>query len=96
MATILHEADLTLDRTDYNLKTTQVPLPAPNESFKVRVRGRRRAEQPLADRTPWGAVGAILGGALWGALGAEGRERGLSRHGAGPSPPAPAQPMRAA
>ena len=27
MATILHEVDLTLDRTDYSLKTTQVPLP---------------------------------------------------------------------
>ena len=41
MATILHEADLTLDRAGYNLKTTQVPLPAPDESFKVRVKGRR-------------------------------------------------------
>ena len=71
MATILHEVDLTLDRSGYSLKTTQVPLPAPDDSFKVRVRGRRGAVQPLAGRKPWGALGAVLGGALWGALGAE-------------------------
>ena len=70
MATILHEVDLEPDRADYSLKTTQVPLPAPDESFKVRVRGRRGAVQPLAERKPWGAMGAVLGGALWGALGA--------------------------
>ena len=71
MATILHEVDIDPDRADYSLKTTQVPLPAPDESFKVRVRGRRGAGQPLAERKPWGARGAVLGGALWGALGAE-------------------------
>ena len=71
MATILHEVDLDLDRTDYTLKTTQIPLPAPDESFKVRVKGRRGAERPLAEQKPWGALGAVLGGALWGALGAE-------------------------
>ena len=72
MATVLHEVDLDPDRADYSLKTTQVPLPAPDESFKVRVRGRRGAPQPLAERRPWGALGgAVLGGALWGALGAE-------------------------
>ena len=75
MATVLHEVDLDLDRSDYSLKTTQMPLPAPDESFKVRVRGRRGAAQPLAERKPWGARwgprGAVLGGALWGALGAE-------------------------
>ena len=75
MATILHEVDLDLDRSDYSLKTTQVPLPAPDESFKVRVRGRRWAVRPLAERKPrgarWGPRGAVLGGALWGALGAE-------------------------
>ena len=71
MATVLHEVDLDLDRAGYSLKTTQVPLPAPDESFKVRVRGRRGAVQPLAERKPWGALGAVLGGALWGALGAE-------------------------
>ncbi len=75
MATILHEVDLDLDRTDYSLRTTQMPLPAPDESFKVRVRGRRGAARPLAERKPWGARwgprGAVLGGALWGALGAE-------------------------
>ncbi|MDE0391549.1 MAG: cytochrome P450 [Rhodospirillales bacterium] len=71
MATVLHEVDLDLDRAGYNLKTTQIPMPAPAESFKVRVRGRRGAVQPLAGRKPWGALGAVLGGALWGALGAE-------------------------
>ena len=71
MATILHEVDLDPDRAGYSLKTTQMPLPAPDESFKVRVRGRRGAPQPLADPKPWGALGAVLGGALWGALGAE-------------------------
>ena len=58
MATILHEVDLDLDRTDYSLKTTQIPLPAPDESFKVRVKGRRGAERPLAQQKPWGALGA--------------------------------------
>ena len=71
MATLLHEVDLDLDRAGYNLKTTQIPLPAPDESFKIRVKGRRGAAQPLAERKPWGALGAVLGGALWGALGAE-------------------------
>ena len=71
MATILNEVDLDLDRAGYSLKTTQFPMPAPSESFKVRVRGRRGAVQPLAERKPWGAMGAVLGGALWCALGAE-------------------------
>ena len=71
MATILHEVDLDLDRAAYSLKTTQFPLPAPAESFKVRVRGRRGAVQPLAERKPWGALGTVLGGALWSALGGE-------------------------
>ncbi len=74
MATILHEVDLDLDRAGYNLKTTQFPMPAPDESFKVRVRGRRGAVQPLAERNPWSAAGGtrgvLAGGALWGALGA--------------------------
>ncbi len=69
MATVLHEVDLDPDRAGYSLKTTQVPLPAPDESFKVRVRGRRGVPQPLAERKSWGALGAVLGGALWGALG---------------------------
>ena len=71
MATVLHEVDLDPDRAGYSLKTTQIPLPAPDESFKVRVKGRRGAERPLAERQPGGALGAIVGGALWGALGAE-------------------------
>jgi len=71
MATVLHEVDLDPDRAGYSLKTTQVPLPSPDESFKVRVRGRRGAPQPLAEPKPWGPLGAVLGGALWGALGAE-------------------------
>ena len=71
MATILHEVDFDLDRSGYSLKTTQVPMPAPDESFKVRVKGRRGAARPLADQKPWGAIGTVVGGALWGALGAE-------------------------
>ena len=73
MATILHEVDLDPDRADYSLKTTQVPLPAPDESFKVRVRGRRGAAQPLAERKPWGALGAVLGGARFGVRSAQRR-----------------------
>ena len=71
MATILHEVDFDLDRSGYSLKTTQVPMPAPDESFKIRVKGRRGAARPLAEQKPWGAIGAVVGGALWGALGAE-------------------------
>ena len=71
MATVLHEVDLDPDRAGYSLKTTQIPLPSPDDSFKVRVRGRRGAPQPLAEPKPWGALGAVLGGALWGTLGAE-------------------------
>ena len=40
MATLLHEVDLALDRTGYNLKTTQMPLPAPDRSFRVCVKRR--------------------------------------------------------
>ena len=46
MATLLHEADLALDRTGYNLKTTQMPLPAPDKSFRVRVKRRARGNVP--------------------------------------------------
>ena len=41
MATPLHEVELALVPADYTLKTTQVPLPSPNKSFKVRVVRRR-------------------------------------------------------
>ena len=41
MATLLHEVDLALSPAGYVLKTTQVPLPSPNRSFKVRVVRRR-------------------------------------------------------
>ena len=69
MATILHEVDVTLDRADYSLKTTQIPLPAPDDSFKVRVRGRRGAERPLADGVPESTLGTwIKGAALKGAV----------------------------
>ena len=52
MATMLHEVDLDLVPADYTLKTTQVPLPSPSKSFKVRV-GRRRADARIrADREP--------------------------------------------
>ena len=43
MATLLHEVELALAPADYTLKTTQVPLPSPNKSFKVRVVRRRGA-----------------------------------------------------
>ena len=52
MATLLHEVELDLVPADYTLKTTQVPLPRPSKSFKVRV-GRRRADARIrADREP--------------------------------------------
>lgn len=41
MATLLHEVELALVPTDYTLKATQVPLPSPHKSFKVRVVRRR-------------------------------------------------------
>ena len=44
MATLLHEVELALVPADYMLKTTQVPLPSPNKSFKVRVVRRRGAD----------------------------------------------------
>ena len=37
MATLLHEVELALVPADYTLKTTQVPLPSSNRSFKVRI-----------------------------------------------------------
>ena len=43
MATLLHEVELVLAPTGYTLKTTQVPLPSPSKSFKVRVVRRRGA-----------------------------------------------------
>ena len=43
MATLLHEAELALSPAGYTLKTTQVPLPSPGKSFKVRVVRRRGA-----------------------------------------------------
>ena len=97
MATILHEVDLDLDRAGYSLKTTQFPVPAPAESFKVRVKGRRGAVQPLADRKPWGALGgAVLGVRAWGGARRRGCERGVSLVDSGPPRAAPAYPMSAA
>ena len=43
MATLLHEVELVLAPTGYTLKNTQVPLPSPSKSFKVRVVRRRGA-----------------------------------------------------
>ena len=43
MATLLYEVELALAPADYTLKTTQVPLPSPDKSFKVRVVRRRGA-----------------------------------------------------
>lgn len=44
MATLLREVELALVPADYTLKTTQVPLPSPNKSFKVRVVRRRGSD----------------------------------------------------
>ena len=41
IATLFHDLDLSLSSPNYTLKTTQVPLPSPRDSFKVRVRRRR-------------------------------------------------------
>lgn len=41
IATLFHDLDLSLVPTDYTLKTTQVPLPSPRKSFRVRARRRR-------------------------------------------------------
>lgn len=46
MATLLREVELALVPPDYTLKTTQIPLPSPNKSFKVRVARRRGASLP--------------------------------------------------
>ena len=43
MATLLHDVELEPVPADYTLKTTQIPLPSPNKSFKVRVVRRRGA-----------------------------------------------------
>ena len=50
MATLLHEVELTLVPPDYSLKTTQFPLPNPNNSFKVRVVRQRAGSRPSRDR----------------------------------------------
>ena len=41
MATLLREVELVLVPAGYTLKTTQVPLPSPSKSFRVRVARRR-------------------------------------------------------
>ena len=41
MATLFHHLDLSLVPASYKLKTTQVPLPSPRDSFRVRVTQRR-------------------------------------------------------
>ena len=94
MATVLHEVDLDLDRAGYSLKTTQVPLPAPDESFKVRVRGQARGRAAARGTE---AVGRARGGARRRALGCarrRGRERGIPLDDAGATRPAPAYPMK--
>ena len=50
MATLLHEVELALVPTDYTLKTTQVELPSPHKSFKVRVVRRRGDAEFLPSR----------------------------------------------
>ena len=39
--TLFHNLDLSQVPADYTLKTTQVPLPSPRKSFRVRARRRR-------------------------------------------------------
>ena len=41
IATLFHDLDLSQVPADYTLKTTQVPLPSPRKSFRVRARRRR-------------------------------------------------------
>lgn len=41
MATLFHDLDLSLVPPGYTLKTTQVPLPSPRKSFRVRATRRR-------------------------------------------------------
>ena len=43
IATLLHDVELAMSPPGYTLKTTQVPLPSPGKSFKVRVVRRRAA-----------------------------------------------------
>ena len=52
MATLLHEVELALPPPDYSLKRTQVPLPSPNNSFKIRVVRRHTDAGPFRDREP--------------------------------------------
>ncbi len=40
MATVLHDVELALHPVGYRLKSTQLPLPGPDKSFRVRVRPR--------------------------------------------------------
>ena len=42
MATLVHEAELTLDPPDYELKIDPVPIAHPTRSFKFRMKPRRR------------------------------------------------------
>lgn len=44
VATLLHELDFDLFPNDYRLKLKVKPLPAPDDNFQIRVRGRRAPE----------------------------------------------------
>jgi cytochrome P450/CRP-like cAMP-binding protein len=41
VATLLHELEFEMSPADYRLKLTVKPLPAPNDNFRIRLRGRR-------------------------------------------------------
>ena len=43
VATLLHELEFEMSPGDYRLKLTVKPLPAPNDNFRIRLRGRRAA-----------------------------------------------------
>ena len=40
MATLLHEVELALHPSGYGLKTAELPLPRPRDSFRVRASPR--------------------------------------------------------
>lgn len=50
VATLLHELDFDLFPNDYRLKLKVKPLPAPDDNFRIRVRGRRAPEGRLAPK----------------------------------------------
>jgi cytochrome P450/CRP-like cAMP-binding protein len=50
VAALLHELDFDLFPNDYRLKLAVKPLPAPDNNFRIRLRGRRAPEVRAADK----------------------------------------------